>query len=73
MRQQRPQKIQVGRHAQNDRIRQRAPHPGNRSLACLVIDNDLGDHRVVVDGDGIARLDARIHAHARPFWGNKYQ
>ena len=44
---------------------QRADHPPGRALAVDVPDDQLGDHRVVQRCDLVARLDARVHAHAR--------
>src|SRR5690606_18078791 len=65
---QRPQKAQVGGCAENYRLPERRVHSPERRLARDIMDDDLGDHRVVVKGDRITRPYTRIHTNARSFW-----
>ena len=64
---QRPQEGKIGRRPQNDGIGQCTLHPGDCIGAGTVIDDDFGNHRVVVDGDFVAGLDAGVHTNTGAF------
>ncbi len=54
----------IGRHARNAALRERAFQPGERFGAGAAVGDDLGDHRVVIGRDEVARAHAGIDPHA---------
>ena len=62
---QRPQIGQIRRHARDSLIGERAPHSCARIFPIRAIHGQLGDHRIIVDGHGVAHRHAAIDAHTR--------
>ena len=61
--QQQPQVLDVGQHAQDNRPGQCAIQPSQRLAPVRTPGDDLGQHGVVVRGDGEALKQAGVHAH----------
>ena len=57
------QECDVVRDADNADFIKGSAHPCQGQLACFVPDDELGNHRVVVRRNFIARGDSGIHAH----------
>ena len=55
-----------GAHAFNDELIERAPQTHQCFAAALSMDDELADEAVIMDGDFISGIDARIESHAQP-------
>ena len=62
------QERHVGLDAKDSALLQCIAHTFNRCRAVFGVDDQFGDHRVIVLGDFVAAFDAAIHANAGAMW-----
>ena len=63
--QQAPQEAEIGSHAEHGGAAQRLAEGEAGALAVGRMGDDLGDHRIVVEGDDVALADAAVDPEAR--------